>query len=60
MAELTEDAIREIFGDKTFFKGLDYYEGGNVLTTVKIEKRLYAQVRGVLQNRMKSEPLSMK
>lgn len=46
MTEFTEDAIREIFGDKTFFKGLDYYEGGNVLTTVKIENRLYAQVLG--------------
>lgn len=44
MGELTEGAIRELFGDKTFFKGLDYYEGGNVLTTVKIENILYAQV----------------
>ncbi len=46
MTELTEDAIREIFGDKTFFKGQDYYDGGNVLTTVKIENKLYAQVLG--------------
>ncbi len=46
MTKLTEDAIRELFGDKTFFKGLDYYEGGSVLTTVRIENILYAQVLG--------------
>jgi len=27
MIKLTEDAIRELFGDKTFFKGLDYWGG---------------------------------
>ncbi len=46
MAELTEDAIKERFSDKTFFKGLGYYEGGNVLSAVKIENILYAQVLG--------------
>lgn len=46
MAELTDDAIKEIFGDKTFFKGLDYYDGGHVFATVKIENILYARVMG--------------
>ncbi|MFU8766187.1 MAG: hypothetical protein ACNA7I_00705 [Candidatus Methanoperedens sp.] len=46
MTELTEDEIREIFSDKTFFKGQDYYDGGHVLRPVKIENTLYAQVLG--------------
>ncbi len=46
MMELTEDEIRELFGDKTFFKGQDYYDGGHVLRPVKIENTLYAQVMG--------------
>ncbi len=46
MTKLTEDAIREIFGDKTFFKGQDYYDNGHVLGAVKLENTLYAQVLG--------------
>ncbi len=46
MTKLTEDAIRDIFGDKTFFKGQDYYNNGHVLGPVKIENTLYAQVLG--------------
>ncbi len=46
MTELTEDEIREIFGDKTFFKGQDYYDSGHVLRPVKVENTLYAQVLG--------------
>lgn len=46
MTKLTEDAIREIFGDKTFFKGQDYYDNGHVLGPVKLENTLYAQVLG--------------
>ncbi len=46
MTELTEDEIREVFGDKTFFKGEDYYDGGHVQRPVKIENMLYAQVLG--------------
>src|SRR3972149_11124737 len=46
MIELTEDAIREVFGDKTFFKGQDYYDGGHVMRPVKIENMLYGQVLG--------------
>ena len=46
MTKLTEDAIREIFGDKTFFKGQDYYDNGHVLGAVKLENALYAQVLG--------------
>jgi tetratricopeptide (TPR) repeat protein len=46
MTKLTEDSIREIFGDKTFFKGQDYYDNGHVLGAVKLENTLYAQVLG--------------
>lgn len=46
MIKLTEDSIREIFGDKTFFKGQDYYDNGHVLSPVKLENTLYAQVLG--------------
>ena len=46
MTKLTEDVIREIFGDKTFFKGQDYYDNGHVLGAVKLENTLYAQVLG--------------
>ncbi len=46
MTELTENEIREIFSDKTFFKGQDYYDGDHVLRPVKIENTLYAQVMG--------------
>jgi uncharacterized Zn finger protein len=46
MTKLTEDAIREIFGDKTFFKGQDYYDNGHVMGPVKLENTLYAQVLG--------------
>ena len=46
MTELTEDAIKETFGDKTFFKGLDYYDGRRVFDTVRIGSALYARVLG--------------
>jgi len=46
MTELTEDAIREIFGDKTFFRGQDYYDSGHVHRPVKMANTLYAQVLG--------------
>ncbi len=46
MTKLTEDTIRDIFGDKTFFKGQDYYDNGHVLGPVKLENTLYAQVLG--------------
>lgn len=46
MTKLTEDDIREVFGDKTFFKGQDYYDGGHVLRPVKIESTIYGQVLG--------------
>ncbi len=46
MTELTEDEIREIFGDKTFYKGLDYYDRRRVFNSVKIENAIYAQVMG--------------
>ncbi|VVB93310.1 Uncharacterised protein [uncultured archaeon] len=46
MTELTEGTIKETFGDKTFYKGLDYYDGKRVLDTVRIGSALYAQVLG--------------
>ena len=46
MAELTEDAIKDIFGDKTFFKGLAYYGGGRVFSTARMGDTFYAQVLG--------------
>ncbi len=46
MTELTEDEIRELFGDKTFYKGLDYYGSRRVFNSVKIENAIYAQVMG--------------
>ncbi len=46
MTQPTEDAIREVFGDKTFFKGQDYYDNGHVMGPVKLENTLYAQVLG--------------
>ena len=46
MTELTENEIREIYGDKTFFKGQNYYDGGHVLRPAKVENTLYAQVLG--------------
>ncbi len=46
MTEITEGEIKETFGDKTFYKGLDYYDGRRVLDTVRIGSILYAQVLG--------------
>ncbi|NJD76596.1 MAG: hypothetical protein FIB08_05790 [Candidatus Methanoperedens sp.] len=46
MAEITEGEIKETFGDKTFYKGLDYYDGRRVLDTVRIGSILYARVVG--------------
>lgn len=46
MTKLTENVIRDIFGNTTFSKGLDYYNNGRVLNTVKIENTIYAQVLG--------------
>jgi uncharacterized Zn finger protein/uncharacterized protein YqgQ len=46
MAKLTDDEIKEIFGEKTFSKGLDYYKGRHVSDTIKLENTLYAHVMG--------------
>lgn len=46
MTELTEDEIREIFGEKTFYKGLDYYDSRRVFNSVKIENAIYSQLIG--------------
>lgn len=46
MKALTEDTIKQIFGNTTFFKGQDYYKNGHVLGTVKFENTLFAQVMG--------------
>ncbi len=46
MTKLTENMIRDIFGDTTFFRGLDYYNHGYVSNTVKIGELLYSQVIG--------------
>jgi uncharacterized Zn finger protein len=46
MTKLTENIIQDIFGDTTFFKGLDYYNHGYVSNTVKIGDILFSQVIG--------------
>jgi uncharacterized Zn finger protein len=46
MKALTEDTIKQIFGNTTFFKGQDYYKNGHVQGTVKLEDTLFAQVMG--------------
>jgi uncharacterized Zn finger protein len=46
MKALTEDAIKQIFGNTTFIKGQDYYKNGHVHGTVKLEDTLFAQVIG--------------
>ena len=46
MVKLNENIIREIFGDTTFLKGLDYYNHGYVSNSVKIGEILYSQVIG--------------
>lgn len=46
MKALTEDTIKQIFGNTTFFKGQDYYKNGHVRGTVKLEDTLFAQVMG--------------
>ncbi len=46
MTKLTENIIRDIFGDTSFLKGLDYYNHGYVSNTVKIGDILYSQVIG--------------
>jgi len=46
MAKFTENIIRDIFGDTTFLKGLDYFNHNYVLNTVKIGEILYSQVIG--------------
>ncbi|KAB2946740.1 MAG: hypothetical protein OIN84_15140 [Candidatus Methanoperedens sp.] len=46
MKELTEDTIKQIFGNTTFFKGQDYYKNGHARGTVKLEDTLFAQVMG--------------
>jgi uncharacterized Zn finger protein len=46
MTKLSENIIRDIFGDRTFLKGLDYFNHSYVLNTVKIGDILYSQVIG--------------
>jgi len=46
MKALTEDTIKQIFGNTTFFKGQDYYKNGHIQGTVKLEDTLFAQVMG--------------
>ncbi|MDP2752847.1 MAG: hypothetical protein Q8P40_00415 [Nitrospirota bacterium] len=46
MKALTEDTIKQIFGNTTFFKGQDYYKNGHIQGTVKLENTLFAQVMG--------------
>lgn len=46
MKEFTENEIKDIFGDTTFFKGQEYYKNGHVQGTVKFENTLFALVMG--------------
>lgn len=46
MPDLSIDDIKQAFGSKTFSRGLEYYEEGNVLSPIKIESGLYARVIG--------------
>ena len=46
LSELTESKVKENFGDRTFSRGLDYYNNDHVLRTVKVGNTLYAEVMG--------------
>jgi uncharacterized Zn finger protein len=50
MRLITEDEIREVFGEKTFSKGLIYFESGYVKTGIRKGDTLTGSVLGSVQN----------
>ncbi|WP_424357108.1 SWIM zinc finger family protein [Methanocella sp. MCL-LM] len=46
MPDFTDDDLIDIFGDRSYERGLDYYHSGNVTDPLKINGVLYAEVWG--------------
>lgn len=46
MPKFTDDDLIDMFGDRTYERGLDYYHGGNVSDPLKLGGVLYAEVWG--------------
>ena len=50
MRDITETEIRDAFGNRTFSRGLDYYERGYVENAVKKSEKLHGTVLGSAPN----------
>jgi uncharacterized Zn finger protein len=46
MQKLSEDALLELFDDRTYERGLEYYENGHVLKPARFNDTIYAKVIG--------------
>jgi len=49
MMKITQDMIKDSFSERTFYRGLDYYENGYVIEPVIIDNSLYARVIGSME-----------
>ena len=49
MMKITRDMIKDSFSERTFYRGLEYYENGYVLGPVTLDNTLYAHVMGSME-----------
>ncbi|MCD4767400.1 MAG: SWIM zinc finger family protein, partial [Methanosarcinales archaeon] len=49
MMNITPDMIKDSFSERTFYRGLDYYENGYVIGPVILDNTLYARVIGTME-----------
>ncbi|MBC2746075.1 MAG: hypothetical protein HF975_03550 [ANME-2 cluster archaeon] len=49
MMNITQDMIKDSFSERTFYRGLDYYENGYVIGPVILDNTLYARVIGTME-----------
>ncbi len=49
MMKVTQDMIKDRFSERTFYRGLDYYENGYVIEPVILDNTLYARVIGSME-----------
>ncbi len=49
MMNITQDMIKDSFSERTFYRGLDYYENGYVIEPVILDNTLYARVIGTME-----------
>lgn len=49
MMKITQDMIKDSFNERTFYRGLNYYEKGYVIEPVILDNTLYARVIGSME-----------